>query len=241
MPTTNQIKTQDLLDAIHIKYEQATDTPLLTDDDGKIRMSLLNEGINHWETEEDTRWKELIVLNAQGSTIAAGKVVYDLSTFDDFREMASRVRLLRADGSYAYASVVTPETFQQYMNGNGQVISKLGGLVVCISGNGALGYQMHLGWVPSVSDGTIGAIPYFDYYKWANRLVTVNDVPEMSNPYYLIDYVTGELFVNDDVNLYSKFSSDAEGKLDDMQTNNEAQPPYASSAVEDQNYTFAMG
>ena len=240
MAVTVNLNTQTILDAIHIKYEQATDTPLLTDDDGKIRISLINEGINTWETSDDTRWRELIVLNAQESAIVAGQVTYPIN-YDDFREMGSRVRLLRTDGSYMYADVVTPEFYQQYMNSKGLVTPFNGDLVVSVSGNRVNGFQMNLGWIPNTSDGTVGAIPYFDYYKWANRMVNIADVPELSNPYYLVDYVTGELFANDDINLYQKFSTDADEKLEAMRTANEADPPYASTAIEDQSSSFVMG
>jgi hypothetical protein len=240
MSTAINMTAQDLLDAIHIKYEQATDTPALTDDDGKIRMSLLNEGINRWETEDDTRWRELLVLNAVGPTIVAGTISYAL-TQTDFREFGSRIRFIKTDGTYFYVDITTVENLQRHINTVGYVNPTTGALQAAISGNRAVGYKLNLGWIPSATDATVGAIGYFDYYKWANRLVVVTDVPELSNPYFLIDFVTAELFVTDDVNLYTKFSSDASNKLDDMQTNNEAQPPYASSAIEDQNSNFAMG
>lgn len=240
MSTTSAVTTQNILDAIHNKYEQATDTPALTDDDGIIRLNLMNEGINRWETEDDTRWRELLVLNATGSTISNLKVAYDLSQ-DDFRELASRIRFLRTDGTYFYADVVTPETLQRHINTAGYTNPTTGALQVAISGNRGNGYQMNLGWIPKTGDATVGAVPYFDYYKWADHMETGDDIPEMANPYFLVDYVTAELFVNDDTDLYQKFNADATSKLDDMQTNNEALPPYASTAIEDQYASFAMG
>lgn len=231
---TVPLSVQDILDAAHSRYEQATDTPGLTDDDGKIRLSLLNEGINTWETENGVRWRELWTYNTTFGPLAAGTVSYSISA-DDFREFGSRIRFLRADGSRFYINLVSQENYARHINENKQVATT--------SGNPADGYQIQLGWIPLANDGTVGATGYYDYYRWALRMSSMQDVPELSNPFYLIDYITAELFANDDINLYQKFDGDRDEKLSNMVDENEKLPPFASNAIENVSgdNSYAMG
>lgn len=230
---------QDISDDIHVAYEQATDTPAITDDDGALRLKLINKGIRRWQFENGVRWRELWVINATGPTITANTVSYPL-TQADFRELGSEIRILKLDGSYTRAKVVAPEHYKEYMNGNGQVIDNNPGLVVAVSGNPSTGYFLNLGWVPTSGDPTVGGVIYFDYYKFAKKMTQMSDTPEMSNPGALVPYVTGELFVNDDVNLYTKFNGDFLNDLANMRDENDELPPYASNAIENQGNADAI-
>lgn len=224
---------KDICDAIHVAYEQATDTPAISDDDGVMRINLINKGIRRWATEDGVRWRELDVLNAIGPTVVAGQVVYPI-TQTDFKELGSKLRLIKTDGSLQKYSIVTTEYYTQNMDGNGLVLDSEGKPAVCITGNPAVGYTINLGWIPNTNDGTVGGVMYFDYYKYANKVSLMTDIPEMSNPNFLIAYAVAELFVNDDVNLYTKFNGDALNDLSNMRVVNDALPPYASNAIENQ-------
>jgi hypothetical protein len=241
MASPAPLTTQTISDGINIKYTQATDTPLVTDDDGKLRINLINEGIDRWQFFNNVRWRELLVLNFQGPTIQTNTVTYSIDA-SDFRELSSRLRLLCTDGSYKYVEIYSPQRYQRYMDSKGNVETDDNGLVCCISGNPSAGYQINLGWVPGALSGdvTVGAVAYFDYYKFADKMVSMTDVPEMQNPQFLVSYVTGELFVDDDVNLWTKFNTDAMNVLGDMSTDNDEMPDYESNAIED-NGEWARG
>lgn len=234
LTNTVPLTVQNILDQAQFAYEQGTDTPLLTDDDGKIRIGIINKGIARWEFEDGVRWRELYLFNQKGSAITANNQAYPFAP-TDFRELGGRIRFLRSDGSRFYIATVDQSRYAQHITENLQV--------AMVSGNPAIGYQLNLGWVPQANDGTTGAVPYYDYYKYANYMNAVTDVPEMSNPWYLVDYLTAELFANDDVNLYEKFSSDASAKLSNMREENESLPSYSSAATEDQvgDNTYAFG
>jgi hypothetical protein len=224
---------QDISDDIHVAYEQATDTPALTDDDGLMRLKLINKGIRRWQYENSVRWKELDVLNAAGAVIVAGQIVYPI-TQSDFRELGSKIRIINLDGSKTIVDIVDSEYYRNYMNGTGLVQGYNPPRVAAISGNPSLGYSINLGWVPMATDNNIGGTIYFDYYKFAKKMALMTDIPEMSNPNFLVSYSTAELFVNDDVNLYTKFNGDALNDLSNMRDENDAAPPFASNSIENQ-------
>jgi hypothetical protein len=232
MASPAPLKVQTIMDATHVAYTQATDTPLITDEDGILRLTLLNKGIDVWQFFRGVRWLELFLYNVQGPTITVGTVQYPIDQ-SDFRELSSRLRLLCPDASYKYVEVYSPQRYARYMNSLGTVETSDGSLVCTITGNIASGYTLNLGWIPKVGDGTVGAVAYYDYYKYANKMKTMTDIPEMRNPQFLVAFMTGELFVDDDVNLYTKYSSDATTLLSDMASENEALPDYESNAVED--------
>lgn len=230
MANQEPMTVNDLLDSIHVAYEQAqpSDGPSLSDDDGVIRLNLINKAIRRWEFDNDVRWRELYVYNVTGPTILAGVTSYPL-TQTDFREFAGRLRLLRTDGAYAKVDLISPELFAKY-------VTTASTTKACITGNPSSGYTLHLLWSPATNDGTIGGTILFDYYKYAKKMAVPADIPEMSNPQFIVDYVVGELFVNDDVNLYTKFNGDALNALSNMRTANDATPPYASNTLENQGY-----
>lgn len=241
MASPAPLSTQTISDGINIKYTQATDTPLITDDDGILRLSLINEAIDRWQFFNNTHWNELLVINFQGPTIQAGVTTYSLDA-SDFRKLSSRLRLKCTDGSYRYVNIFSPQRFQRYLDSVGYVETDDNGLVCCISGNQAAGYQLNLGWVPGATqDPTTGATAYFDYYKFADKMQSMTDVPEMGNPQFIVSYATGELFVDDDVNLWTKYNTDAMNQLGDMSTDNDDMPDYESNAIEDNGEWSANG
>jgi hypothetical protein len=235
MATPAPLTTQTIMDAIHISYTQATDTPLITDDDGVLRLNLINKGIDRWQFFNATRWRELYKYNASGGVIIASQIVYPI-TQTDFRELSSRLRILRTDGTYEFVEIVSPERYARYMNDPGPNATEMldGKRVASITGNQAAGYQINLSWIPTSTDPSTGGTIYFDYYKFANKMSVMTDVPEMQNPQFLVAFATGELFVDDDVNLYTKYNSDSEDLLNDMSSENSLLPDYESNAIEDQ-------
>lgn len=228
------------MDAAHVAYTQATDTPLITDDDGVLRLNLLNKGIDRWQFFNNIRWRELYTYNATIGAITTA-IAYPLSSITDFRELSSRIRLANTDGSYTYVTVYSPERYARYMDNKGTVDTPDGDRVCCITGNPSAGYQINLGWIPQTTDKEYGATIYFDYYRYAKKMVAMTDIPEMQNPQFLVAYITGELFVDDDVTLYQKYNSDATAILGDMSSENDLMPDYESNAIEDRGDIAATG
>lgn len=235
------LNTQTIMDAAHVAYTQATDTPLITDTDGVLRLNLLNKGIDRWQFFNGVRWRELYAYNASAGTVAASTIIYPLSSITDFRELSSRLRIANTDSSYTYVTVVSPEKYARYMDAGGRVELPDGSLGCCVIGNPSAGYQIHLGWIPQATDREIGGTIYFDYYRYAKKMNAMTDIPEMQNPQFLVAYITGELFVDDDTNLYTKYNSDSMNLLGDMSAENDVMPDYESNALEDRGDWAAGG
>jgi hypothetical protein len=58
-------------------------------------------------------------------------------------------------------------------------------------------------------------------YRQAEPLADAGDVPEMSDPQFLVAYATSELMIDDDINQFSKYSNDALLILANMRQVNE--------------------
>ena len=196
------MNVQEILDSIHIGYEQATDTPSLNDEDGTIRMNLLQKAIRRWSKDNTTRWIELFDLKELGP-IQAG--VRDYSLGNTFY----------LDDAYYLEGSDLPLTVKPVHQLTGTT-----GRFVTVIGNKRDGYKLRLGWMPAANDVETGKKIIARVYREPFIPAATTDVLEMSDPEFAVAYVIGELFVNDEPNLYTKFNNDALLLLANMRDRN---------------------
>lgn len=221
---------KDILDSVHIAYEQATDTPSISEDDGAIRLNLLQKGVRRWGKDNTTRWDELFTVATIGPIIA-GQQEYNIDDPDD--PDAPGLNLPEAvflQGSSRPMEVHAP-----------QQITGVDGHFVTFLGNGRTGHKLRLGWTPSDTDQETGKTLTVLFYREPFVPTGLTDRVEMSDPEYLVAYITGELFVNDDTNMYAKFNGDALNSLDNMRQRNGQVALGQSNGIESQSGDDNMG
>lgn len=190
---------EDILMGVQVNVDQSVDPIDWSDDDTKTRINLINRGIRTWANDNVTRWQELYQTEEIGN-ISVGSAEFSLP--DDFV-------LLEA----------------VWIGGNRVEVrepqdAKDNGLYVFVTGNKVDGYNLNLGWTVAANDAHIGKAIKVLYYREPTELVKHKDIPEMSDPNYLIAYASAEAMVSDDLNMYSKFTGDAQVFLANMRERN---------------------
>lgn len=212
----------DLQDRINVLISNDSDTPDNTDDEWTVRLSLINQSIGKWETQ-DVLWRELWTTYTHAATIADSDDDY-VTTITDMRFPGGYVKLT-LNGVVNYVQVISPEEYQTYAGS---------ARVVYFTGNNADGWTLNLGWTPATSDGTVGATISFPYYKTATRLSATTDISEVPDPNFIVyDVAATKSLVEGKNNLFSVFSTEALNIQDRMRTMNELKAPYQDSYIED--------
>lgn len=218
--TEEQIQTQ-----IHYMYEGDSEVPTSSDEDYILRRGLINAGINRWENENGILWNELWVKVADASdgdkTTDGTSSSFDCPT--DFKFPGGYVRIQDSDGNETYYSVVKQEKLQMYTDSNKKVCY--------FTGNPSSGYDLNFLSAPPA--GTLN----YEYYKTAEQMDAATDVPEMSDPYFLVYFVISRLFEMDGQTSNSmKAFQEAEARLIQMKTRNMQSAWYQDSRVEDKDF-----
>lgn len=181
---TTQLTHQTLQDAIHSQYTTSNDTPAVGSTDWLVRANLIGSAIAYWGSQKAVEWNELWTTgNTTPSVVTASTRTYAMPA--DFNYMGGYVRLVLANGSKKAICVVQAETAQTKLN---QSLYQ-----VYITGKPG-SYILNLMWNPTIGDTYTGATIEFDYYKYPLILAGASDVPEMSNPWFIVHYVTAKLF-----------------------------------------------
>jgi len=194
---------QEILDAIHVGYEQAVDTPTLSDEDGEIRFSLVKKAVRRWASDNTTLWNELFELVEVGP-IEAGTQEYPLAASYNLGDA------FFMEGNSKALRVVAPH----------QLTGETGKFITIV-GNKKDGYKVRLGWTPAAEDPEVGLKIIGRTYRDPFIPTSPSDALEMSDPEFAVAFVIGELFINDEPNLYSKFNNDALLLLANMRQRNE--------------------
>lgn len=219
-----------LQQAIHSLYEGDTDVPSEGEEDYTVRTRLMNAAINRWEHEDGILWNELkvdLTDAADGDkTTSDGTLVYDCPT--DFKFIEGYVRLVDS-GDSTYFTVVPAEKLQLFDNEDKKICS--------IIGNPKDGYDLKF------LDDPDGAYTIkYSYYKNADTLSATTDVPEMSDPYFIVYFVLSRLYENDNrLGLATKSFQEAEARLRQMRARNMQSGWYQDSRVEDYDTEQGVG
>jgi hypothetical protein len=215
-----------IVQAAYSIYEGDADTPASGEDEYTLATRYSNAAINMWYREGGMLWNELWVKLEDAATgdktTADGTLVYDCPT--DFHFPGGHVRLVDAAGVSKYFSVITQE--------KSQLFDQLSDSVCWFTGNPQDGYDLNFLNDP---DGTY-TISY-EYYKTPTELSATSDVPEMTDPYFIVWYVVWRLYKNDGQHDESNEAKDIWiGKLSQMKDQNIMPAWYQDNRIEDRNF-----
>lgn len=193
----------EILHEIHSLYNGDTDYPTSTEDDYIINVNLANHACRVWGSEP-YNWRELYV---SGSiTTVADQNEYSLPA--NFSKINSRVLV---DGNELI--YIKPEDKQSVLKLSSSsefytIYGKPGSKTLYIN--------------PSVE---VGKTIEFDYYRKFEPLVNPTDVPDMSDPLYIIFFVMSKLYEQDARNdMLGDYRNQAVDSLNNMVIENETNP-----------------
>lgn len=222
MSATVPMNLQDIMDEIYVAVDNDPTNSTTMDDEWTSRLRLINMGIKAWEGE-DVLWNELWTPYVATSAINAS-TTYPIDA-GDFRFPGSQMKFA-ANGSALYADIVRPDEAFKYQQAGAQA--------TFITGNPSDTWAINLTRNPVVGDGYFGSIMSFYYYKSATRLALPTSVPEMSDPSYLVNFVSyRKNLYNGRSNVAQDYLSAMQTNMDNMKIRNIMRVPYGSSQLED--------
>lgn len=203
---------EQLFAAYYTLYRLEADVPGNEDDEYKVFIQLAKEAINRWANYDNTLWRELFttnVLDGGGdSTVTSGTT--DYATSDNFQEAGGMVRLLDDEGNTrARYPLIEPHEAQT----KGDTAR-----YATVIGDPSNGYTLRLN--PAPDDAIDGLTIEYDYYKRPTTLTNKSDVPEMSQPYFIVHRALANRFRGSRNPYYSSAKNDAEDVLKTMQLRN---------------------
>lgn len=203
--------TEDLFAAYWTLYRGEAEVPATTDPEYTIALNLFKEGVNHWETYDGTVWKELYAhfKDEEGTTVTTGTTDYDAPA--NFKKAEGDVRVLDTnDKTQARYKVIDIREVQFKADGANYAY---------FSGNPKDGYVLHLS--PAPTSALSGMRIDYPYIKRATELVGASDVPEMSDPYFLVHRALANRFRATRNPYTDDAKQDAENSLGKMKVDND--------------------
>ena len=201
------MNVNDILKQIHVIYEGDDDAPADNDEDWRIRLALVNLAITEWEAQPNVNWSELIqVLEA---TIDVETNQYSLP--DNFSRTLDGAVLLNG---VVYTQISPQDRLQVASSGH----------YFCVTGNSATGYRLEF-INTTLQPGDTLQVPYI---KKAHLMASGSDIPELSDPSYIIHLVVGELCGQDSDPRTSQEKSISQSLLDQMVLRNETSGTYSA-------------
>ncbi len=202
----------EIFRAYYTLYRADSDVPAEGEDEFTVGIRLANEAISRWANFDGTYWKELYDTN-QNSGTGAQTISSGTSTYaapDDFQEAGGFVRLLDSDNKeVARYEILDPQQVQ-FSNTN---------LNYCyFTGNQSDGYTLNLNPIPG--DEEDGKSIEYVYYKKPTYIESATDIPQMSNPYFIVHRMLAQQYRAARNPYYSSALRDAEDALRIMQIDN---------------------
>lgn len=208
-----------ILQKIHRVVESNTDYPASGEDDYTLRLGLVNDFIEEWSKEEGVNWRELW---SQASVSATGADSYDLtSVVPDIDFPGGYVSVTDGTSATQYWNVIETQVVANVTNSSERWCY--------FTGDPQNGYTLHFNPNAKPSSGTIS----FPYYKKATLLVNGSDVPEMSDPSYLVHMVSSQVLAEDNPADSDKHFTLGQSRLRAMKTRNITPPEWQSNRLQD--------
>jgi hypothetical protein len=190
-----KMNLEEILMAVQAAVDGSVDSIDWSDDDTLTRKNIVNKGIRRWAHDNATRWQELAENVTLGS-VRAGQTTFSLP--GDY---------FMLDG------VFWPNGDKLPIRNIRQATDE--GRYGFVSGNVRDGFTLNLGWTPSLGP-EVGQNLRLLYYREPRILNKPGDVPEMSDPNFLVAYTASEVNIGDDTTMYAKFNGDALNYLANM-------------------------
>jgi hypothetical protein len=226
MAFASQMTLQTLQDNIAVQYTNSTDTPVFNDDDWNLRTALINSAISYWESQENVEWNQLWTNGGTTpTTVTASTTSYALPT--SFRKCGDYVRIILPSGSKATIELIDPKDRDTYINtptNKAYITGKPGA------------YVLNTLWTPATGDAYTGGTWDIDYYKYATSLSAASDIPDMSNPMFIVHYVVAKLFQTQSPTNYTIHNNLAIDALENMMSSD-----ISHTELTEQDLDFTIG
>jgi hypothetical protein len=204
----------DIINNVNFLYNGSSTPPTSGEEDYLVWTGLANMAINIWENEEGVLWRELFVnlIDAATGTKTTTAGTYSYTVPTDFKFPVSSYVWFGSNYNKTPTRIISPSELQLYENNTE-------------------GFGYFLGtklWFNPNMTLTTGQTITYSYYKKATKLSSGSDVPEMSDPGFIVYYVLSELKKEEGDTSALTIATQ---KLDAMKTLNEMGAQYQDSSV----------
>jgi len=231
MANTSPYSYQQLINSIQLQTLNDPTAPVAGSQEYLIYQQLINNlAIPTWENERGTLWNELWVDESNFATVVASQP--DIPLPFDFKFIGGGFIRLTFTGSTATNPQI--RTYPVKMLPEIELNPRQNKPEWYVYGNAANGFFLKCGWIPQVGAAEIGATISFRYYKYASTLVALTDVPEMSDPNFIIYKVSAQVSANNyNMNLYQIMEDKANYSLLNMRMANDMASNFMDDYVKD--------
>lgn len=223
---------QDILDEVYVNVDDDPTSSTTADDEQTSRIRLINMAIGAW-ARQDVYWRELWTKYTHASTLS-GTTTYPIAA-TDFLQPGSLLYLTDANGAVKFLDVISPEQQLKYVqpaNNAGQI--NVVRPAAFVTGNPATGWTLNLTFTPQSGDGYYGSTPSLYYYKTPLKMGAVSDTPEMSDPSFIVWYVTYQKHLfNSRTDQAEEALGQANEAMQNMKIRNEMMVQYGNNEIED--------
>lgn len=202
---------EEIFQAYYTLFRADSDVPVEGDDEFTVGLRMANEAISRWAHYDGTYWKELYDTNQNNGTgtqtITSGTTTYTAP--DDFQEAGGFVKILDGTTEMARYPIIEPSEVQ---------FQSASTKYCYFTGNQSDGYVLNLNPAPGAElDGL--DLDYV-YYKKPTYIESKTDVPQMTNPYFIVHRMLAQQFRASRNPYYTSALRDAEDALRIMQIDN---------------------
>ena len=214
-----------ILGIVYSLYEGDTSGWSSTSDEYLSARVYANAAINRWEFYDQTNWHELWVSLDDAASTVTKTLTADTYTYtcpDDMIKPASWVRTEDSSGNSTYWEVVQLTKVPSLVESDARFCY--------FTGNVKSGFTLHFN--PNI-DLTTGNTIRYEYYKTATTFTATSSTTEMSDPYFIVYFVLSRFYENDgEDGRASKAFQEAEGRLENMRTQNMLQVEGVADNIE---------
>lgn len=250
MAQTQGMSYQQIINAIQLQTLNDPTPPNSSSQEYAIYVNMIrNLAIPAWENERGTLWNELWVdvpFSDNYATITVGQ--NDIALPDDFKFIGGGYIRLYYTGSTATNPIVRP--FPVKMLPEIELNPRVNVPEFYIYGNVNTGFFLRPGWIVNSDSAEAGATVAFRYYKYAaipdltsaGALSNPSDVPEMSDPMFIVYKVSAQVSANNfNMNLYQINEDKANYSLTNMRMANDMASNFMDDYVKDIDGLTGMG
>lgn len=186
---------------IHVKYEGNIDYYSEDDEDYLVRLSLINDSIDEWETgggDEVIEWPEL----KSTTTVSLSNTIETYSLSSTIRMLTGRPKVVRADSSYFQLNYKPSYRYDELVK-----LGIPGNIYTVIGTPGARSVKIRP--IPTATEISLVAETMIS----ATRLATSTDKPEMGKPMFIVFRVVARLHELDGATDLMQVHDDEADKL----------------------------
>lgn len=243
MALSQPMSYQAIVNAIQLQALNDPTPPVAGSQEYQIYVNMINTlAIPTWEGERGVLWNELWVNEPNYYTIVANTTTTPTAVAlpPDFKFLYDGMIFLTYPGSTSAAPNV--RSFKVKMLPEMALNPRNSLPEFYITGNAVNGFNLVFGWFPQPGQAEIGATLAFRYYKYANTadlttsgaLSNPSDVPEMSDPNFIIYKVCAQVNANNfNQVLYQIMEDKANYSLLQMRIANDMSSNFQDDYVKD--------